>query len=189
MTRQALIVIDVQESFRHRPYWHEADLPLFLANLSLLIGRAHAAGIPVVQVFHREAGDDPADPFSAASGLVRELPELVVRPTAVFYKQVHSAMFARNGDGSNLESWLFAQGIEELLITGIRTEQCCETTTRHASDLGFKVQYISDATLTFPMRTRSGREVSAAEIHERAELVLEGRFARIVTAAEALLLQ
>ena len=30
--------------------------------------------------------------------------------------------------------WLRNHGIEELLVTGIRTEQCCETTTRHASD-------------------------------------------------------
>ena len=62
---------------------------------------------------------------------------------------------------------------QALLVTGIRTEQCCETTTRHASDLGFAVRYVTDATLTFPMRTRSGRDVSAAEIRERTELVLE----------------
>jgi len=78
------------------------------------------------------------------------------------------------------------RGIGELLITGIRTEQCCETTTRHASDLGFDVRYVTDATLTFPMRTRGGREVSAAEIQERTELVLDGRFAQIVTTAGAL---
>jgi nicotinamidase-related amidase len=184
MTRQALIVIDVQESFRHRPYWTEDELPAFLAKLRSLIGRAHAAGIPVVQIFHRASGDDPSDPFSMASGLVREWPELPVGAAAVFHKTAHSAMLGRSEDGTSLEAWLRAQGIGELLITGIRTEQCCETTTRHASDLGFQVQYITDATLTFPMRTRSGREVSAAEIRERTELVLEGRFARIVSAAE-----
>jgi len=43
-----------------------------------------------------------------------------------------------------------------------------------------------NATLTFPMRTRAGREVSAAEIRERTELVLDGRFARIVSTADAL---
>jgi hypothetical protein len=48
------------------------------------------------------------------------------------------------------------------------------------------VRYVTDATLTFPMRTRSGREVSAAEIRERTELVLDGRFARIVSSADAL---
>jgi nicotinamidase-related amidase len=94
-------------------------------------------------------------------------------------------MFGEDARGETLEVWLRARGIGELLVTGIRTEQCCETTTRHASDLGFKVRYVSDATLTFPMRTRLGREVSAAELHERTELVLDGRFARVVSSAEA----
>lgn len=185
MNNTALIVIDVQESFRHRPYWRAEELPVFLGNLRSLIERAHAAGTPVLQVFHREPGDDPANPFSAASGLVKEMPELPVHATAVFWKQVHSALFAQSADGTTLEAWLRAHGIKQLLITGIRTEQCCETTTRHASDVGFQVQYVTDATLTFPMQTRAGREVSAAEIRERTELVLEGRFARIVSAAQA----
>jgi hypothetical protein len=48
------------------------------------------------------------------------------------------------------------------------------------------VRYVTDATLTFPMQSRSGRDFSPAEIRERTELVLEGRFARIVATAEAL---
>jgi len=184
--RQALILIDVQESFRRRPYWRDDELPLFLTNLRSLLERARARHIPVVQIFHQELGDDPADPFSSPSGLVREMPELAVAADAVFYKHVHSAMFAQDSQGSTLETWLRAQGVQEILVTGIRTEQCCETTARHASDLGFQVQYITDATLTFPMRSRCGREFSAAEIRERTELVLDGRFARIVATAEAL---
>jgi nicotinamidase-related amidase len=114
------------------------------------------------------------------------MPELALRADAVFHKQVHSAMFAAAADGTTLEAWLRARGIDALLVTGIRTEQCCETTTRHASDLGFDVRFVSDATLTFPMCSRAGREVSAAEIRERTELVLEGRFARVVASADAL---
>jgi hypothetical protein len=36
-----------------------------------------------------------------------------------------------------------------------------------------------DATLTFPMVSGSGRTYTAAEIRERTELVLEGRFAQV----------
>jgi len=183
---QALLVIDVQESFRKRPYFSDEDLPAFLANVQSLIDRCRARGIPVIQIFHQERSEDPADPFSAASGCVRAMPELKLHPDAVFYKSVHSAMFATGAAGTTLEAWLRAHGIDALLVTGIRTEQCCETTTRHASDLGFDVRYVGDATLTFPMRTRAGREVSAAEIRERTEMVLDGRFARIVATAEAL---
>jgi nicotinamidase-related amidase len=184
--KQALIVIDVQESFRQRPYFRADELPAFLSNVQSLVDRSRERGIAVVQVFHQEPGDDRANPFTAASGFVRAMPELELRPDAVFHKQVHSAMFGTDAAGSTLEQWLRARGIDELLVTGIRTEQCCETTTRHASDLGFGVRYVTDATLTFPMRTRSGREVSAAEIRERTELVLDGRFAHVVSSADAL---
>jgi len=184
--KQALLVIDVQESFRHRPYWRASELPPFLKNVQCLIDDAQAREIPVLQVFHEELTNDASDPFSRVSGLVRPMPELSLRPEAVFYKQVHSAMFAETRDGITLEQWLRHHGVEEVLVTGIRTEQCCETTTRHASDLGFKVRYVTDATLTFPMTSRSGREFSPAEIRERTELVLDGRFARIVMAADAL---
>lgn len=184
--KQALIVVDVQESFRRRPYFREEDLPAFLRNVQSLIDRCQSRGIPVVQVFHEEPGDDADNPFTAASGCVRTMRELTLRPDATFRKSVHSAMFARSTEGTTLEEWLRKRGVGELLVTGIRTEQCCETTARHASDLGFSVRYVTDATLTFPMRTRGGREVSAAEIQERTEMVLEGRFARVVTAADAL---
>src|SRR5438105_4227656 len=126
------------------------------------------------------------NPFTAASGFGRTMPGLPLEAEEVFSKQVPSALFARDRHGATLEAWLRERRIAELLITGIRTEQCCETTTRHASDLGFQVRYVSDATLTFPMQTRSGREVSAQEIRAHTELVLDGRFARIVSAADAL---
>ncbi len=48
------------------------------------------------------------------------------------------------------------------------------------------MRYVSDATLTFPMQTRRGREVSAQEIREHTELVLDGRFAQVVSTADAL---
>jgi nicotinamidase-related amidase len=184
--KQALLVVDIQESFRRRPYFREQDLPAFLRNVQSLINRCEVRGIPVVQIFHQEPGNDADNPFCAASGWVRTLRELTLRPEAVFHKSVHSAMFGRSAEGTTLEEWLRKRGIGELLITGIRTEQCCETTTRHASDLGFNVRYVTDATLTFPMHTRAGREVSVAEIQERTEMVLDGRFAQVVTTADAL---
>jgi nicotinamidase-related amidase len=184
--KQALIVIDVQESFRRRPYFRPEELPGFVRNVQSLINSCRARGIPVVQVFHQDPEEDPGNPFSAASGCVRTMAELSIEPDVLITKQVHSALFGRSADGTTLEEWLRRRGIGELLVTGIRTEQCCETTARHASDLGFSVRYVTDATLTFPMRTRAGREVSAAEIQERTEMVLEGRFAHIVSTAGAL---
>ncbi|MGX7705745.1 isochorismatase family protein [Methylobacterium sp. Gmos1] len=177
MPDTALLVIDVQESFRHRPYWDEADLPRFLDRTQALIDGAVARNVPVVQVFHVEE----EGPFSLASGNVRTLEPLRLAPDAVFHKRRHSALV-----GSGLDVWLNQNGLRRLLVAGIRTEQCCETTTRHASDLGYAVDYVAEATLTFAMTDAAGRRWSADEIRARTELVLAGRFARIATVAEAL---
>lgn len=183
--RKALLVIDVQESFRARPYWQPEEAPAFFANVQTLIDRCRAQGIPVVQVFHQEPHAPPGDPFHPASGLVRAMRELRLEPDVIFRKEVHSSLYGKAADGTTLEQWLRKQEIEEILVSGIRTEQCCETTTRHASDAGFKVMFATDATLTFPMESRSGRRFSAADIRERTELVLDGRFARITSTANA----
>lgn len=176
-SRTALLVIDVQESFRHRPYWNNNDVPEFIGRLQKLIDGARADGVPVVQIFHVE--DEGV--FSLASGYVKTLSGVSIKPDAIFQKHSHSALV-----GSGLDVWLVQNGIRRLIVSGIRTEQCCETTTRHASDSGYDVDYVTEATLTFPMTDRHGRVWSPKEIKERTELVLQDRFARIVTVEEAL---
>lgn len=176
-TQRALVVIDVQESFRHRPYYRSDDVPRYLERLQRLIDGAQRSGIPVVQVLHVEDTGD----FSLSSGHVTAMSGLSIDPTVVFQKRRHSAMV-----GTGLDVWLTLHHISRLIVCGIRTEQCCETTTRHASDLGFEVDYVTEATLTFPMLDRSGREWMPAEIAARTELVLADRFARIVDITTAL---
>jgi nicotinamidase-related amidase len=177
MSDSALIVIDVQESFRQRDFWNEQSLPAFIERQQALIDGAAAAGIPVLQVFH--VTDSGA--FSEGSGFVKTLAPLRISPDAVFRKRRHSALV-----GSGLDVWLIGNGIRRVIVSGIRTEQCCETTSRHASDLGYAVDFVGEATLTFPMTDATGREWSAAEIWARTELVLAGRFARIATVEQAL---
>lgn len=185
--KQALIAIDIQESFRRRPFWDDTELPAFVSATQGLVDACAARGIPVLQVFHVSKSDDPANPFSQASGLVRTIPELSIQPTEVFHKTVHSALYARDVQGDTLHEWLTRNGIEEVIVCGIRTEQCCETTARHASDAGFKVRYALDATLTFAMESpSSGRRYTPQEIKAHTELVLAGRFARVLPAAQAL---
>ncbi|HXJ91179.1 MAG TPA: isochorismatase family protein [Candidatus Binatia bacterium] len=173
----ALLVIDVQESFRHRPYWSDSDVPSFVENLQKLIDGAMAREIPVVQVFHVEE----SGVFSPESGYVVPLQGLSIAPDAVFHKRSHSALI-----GSGLDVWMVQHGIGRVIVSGIRSEQCCETTTRHASDSGYQVDYVTEATLTFPMTDRHGRKWSPDEIKSRTELVLDGRFARIVSVEGAL---
>jgi nicotinamidase-related amidase len=173
----ALIVVDVQESFRQRDYWSDLDTPSFFDRQQALIDGAKALGIAVVQIFHVE----PEGVFSLASGHVRTLAPLVIDPDVTFHKHRHSALV-----GSGLPVWLTERGIRRLIVSGIRTEQCCETTTRHASDLGYEVDYVSEATLTFAMTDAHGHRWSAQDIKARTNLVLADRFARIATVEQAL---
>lgn len=175
--KTALIVIDAQQTFKHTAYWDDADLAAYLDKQQQLIDGCAENGVPIVQIFHQsEKG-----PFSVAEHR-RTIDGLRLAPAVTMIKNVHSALA-----GTGLMAWLTAQGINRLIVSGIRTEQCCETTTRQASDSGFKVDFVTEATLTFTMtHGRSGRAYTTAEIRERTELVLEGRFARIVSVAEAL---
>jgi nicotinamidase-related amidase len=178
----ALLLIDVQQSFTARPYWSEDDLPSFLARTNELLRGAAQRGIPVVQVFHTDAPDSADNAFAVASGLVRPLDGLAPFDAALrMHKHRHSALV-----GSALPVWLHERGIRRLIVAGIRTEQCCETTTRHASDEGYEVDYVTEATLTFPMATPAGGRLSVAQLKERTETVLQGRFATICTVAQAL---
>ena len=81
----ALLVIDVQESFRHTPYFEESGLTKFIAAQQALLDGAEAAGIPVVQIFHVD-GDRA---FSAESGFIRTFEGLSINPSVAFQKNRH----------------------------------------------------------------------------------------------------
>jgi nicotinamidase-related amidase len=177
----ALILIDIQESFRHRPTWSDAELPRMLDRTGALIRGAERRGMPIVRVLHEDPGD-ATNPFAAASGHVRPLTGLAAyTPALEVVKHRHSALA-----GTVLPIWLRSEGIGRIIVAGIRTEQCCETTTRHASDEGFDVDYVTEATLTFAMKRLDGTPIATRDLMAHAEAVLAGRFATICTVDEAI---
>lgn len=176
MTRTALINIDTQQSFHHREYWQESGFGAFQQAMLGLIEGCESRGIPVVDIFHV----DDSGPFSLQSGHVLPMSFLRHKPAVIFQKHVHNA-FTDTG----LDRWLRERDIHCLIICGLRTEQCCETTARVASDLGYRVIFVSEATLTFPMTYR-GITLDTHDLRHRTETVLAGRFAEIKTVAETL---
>ncbi|KAF1022396.1 MAG: Peroxyureidoacrylate/ureidoacrylate amidohydrolase RutB [Paracidovorax wautersii] len=182
MTKTCLLVIDVQQSFVHRPFYTPHEVPAFLAAQNALIEGAKAQGLPVVRVFHCGGEARPDNPFALESGEVRPLEGLApFEEDARFVKTRHSALV-----GSGLDVWLTRHGIGRLIVSGIRTEQCCETTTRHASDLGWQVDFVPAATLTWDMVQPNGRTLTAADIRLRTATVLQDRFAHVCGVDEAL---
>jgi nicotinamidase-related amidase len=191
MSQTALIVIDVQESFRVRPNWSAVDHPDIADRVNRLVAAARDRGDLVVWILHSEPGTGGA--FDPAEGHVRLIEGLT--PAAgepVITKTSHNAFTT-----TNLQQLLTQRGIRELVISGIRTEQCCETTTRVASDLGYDVVFVTEATATTPLPhwtmpsdatleeiLADPRTLSPAVIAERTEYALAGRFATIRTLDE-----
>ncbi|MBN9185016.1 MAG: isochorismatase family protein, partial [Microbacterium sp.] len=101
---------------------------------------------------------------------------------------VNSAFY---GD-PDLHAWLQEQGIRELVICGIQTNMCVETTARMAGNLGYDTTVVLDATRTFDLSEDvAGLGVvtrTAAELMATTALVLQGGgFARIVATADLVL--
>ena len=81
--------------------------------------------------------------------------------------------------GTDLELILRSRGIDTLIITGIATNVCCETTAREAAVRDFRVMFLSDGTATFGMG-----EVSAAELQRATCTTLGAVFAQVLTVDE-----
>lgn len=177
-----LIVIDAQESFRHRPYFSERDMPAYLAAQNTLIEGCLRNAIPIMRVFHVDGSDIASNAFAIKSGHVKPIAGLIdFAADITLHKHRHSALV-----GSGLEVWLNQNQIGKIIVSGIRTEQCCETTTRHASDLGYSIDYALDATMTWDMQQPDGKTLSAADIRMRTATVLQDRFATVCNAQSAL---
>ncbi len=67
----ALILIDMQESFRQEPDWDEAASRLPLVRTNTLLDGAAARGVPIVRILHSDGPEDATNPFALESGFVR----------------------------------------------------------------------------------------------------------------------
>ncbi|MEV4252800.1 isochorismatase family protein [Spirillospora sp. NPDC049652] len=187
----ALIVIDVQESFRQLPDWGHISQPDIVSQVNRLVEAAREREQLVVWVLSARHGSGTV--FDPALGHVRLMDG--VRPRddePVLTKSAHNAFTT-----TNLQQRLTALGVRKLTISGIRTEQCCETTARLASDLGYEVDFAIDATATSPIPhpdtpddvpyaelLDDPRTLGIDDILTRTHYALSGRFATIRTVDE-----
>ena len=104
------------------------------------------------------------------------------RPDLLVTKTVHSAFHGT----PDLHDWLGKDEIDKLVICGIQTNMCCETTARIGSDLGYEVRFAIDATHTFDQDDHDGGTVTADELARVTAANLDPEFGRVLTAAEAI---
>lgn len=85
----------------------------------------------------------------------------------------------------DLGAWLTAEGISQIVVAGIQTNMCAETTARMGGNLGYDVLFAYDATYTFDLEGPFGWRRSAEEIAQASAVSLHGGgFARVVTTEE-----
>lgn len=176
----ALIVIDVQQGFEDA-YWGRRDNPAAEENIAALLAAWRASRRPIVVVRHDSR--TPGSPLAAGS-LGNALKEFVadVEPDLLLTKSVNSAFYGE----PDLESWLRERGIGQIVIVGIQTNRCNETTARMAGNLGFDVRYPIDAMHTFDTEGPDGEVVTAEELTRATAASLHGEFARVVRTADVL---
>ncbi|HEY0224936.1 MAG TPA: isochorismatase family protein [Mycobacterium sp.] len=178
--RTALLVIDVQESFRQRAAWTEISNPNIVADVSRLVAAARTGGHEVIWILHSEPGSNGA--FDPEAGFVTPIDGLAPAPEEPVLTKVSRNAFTT----TSLGRLLTQRGVGHLAVAGIQTEQCCETTARLAADLGYQVSFVTEATATFPItRPDTGAVLGTSEIIARTEFALAGRFARIAGIEDA----
>jgi nicotinamidase-related amidase len=183
--RLALVNIDVQRCF-------VSDSPLACPEALALIPRINriadvcrASGILVVHVRHvLNADSSNAGVLGEISPIVRQgiiaagsesaalHPDLVVDPGDVIVEKPRFGAF----HATNLEQVLRARGVDSIIVSGLATNVCCDTTAREAFARDFRVFFLSDGT------ANSGTdELSPDEVRRATCSTLARRFAQVLT--------
>jgi nicotinamidase-related amidase len=178
LDRLALLVVDVQQGFGD-PVWGARANPDAEANIATLLAAWHGAGRPVVHVRHDS--DEEVSPLRP-DGPGNALQPFVVaagEPDLLVTKSVNSAFHGT----PDLDAWLRERALEGVVVCGITTNHCCETTARVGGNLGHRVLFVTDATYTFDRAGPDGVVITAGELARVTSANLHDEFARVVTTA------
>jgi nicotinamidase-related amidase len=175
----ALIVIDVQAGF-DSPYWGRRNNPDAEANIGRLLEAWRASDRPVFHIQHLSTTDgSPLVPGGSGCEFKEFAKPLWHEP--VVTKKVNSAFI-----GTDLEQRLRGRGIATLVVCGLTTNHCVETTTRMAGNLGFQTYLVGDAAATFDRVGPDGVTYPAEQVHAMSLANLHGEFATVIDTAAAL---
>jgi nicotinamidase-related amidase len=180
LERTALVVVDVQQGFDDAAYWGRRNNPGCEANVALLLQEWRRHGRPVVLVRHDS--DTAGSPLAAGSPGNALKPEVAVEPDLLVTKRVNSSFHGT----PDLDAWLRSRDLDGLVVCGITTNHCCETTARVGGNLGHRVLFALDATATFDRAAPDGSVVLADELARVTATNLHGEFATVVRTADLL---
>lgn len=170
----ALIIIDVQTGMDH-PKWGARNNPDAEANVARLLSAWRESDRPIFHIQHLSTSEEsPLRPGAPGVEIKDEAKPLWHEP--VITKRVNSAFI-----GTDLEARLRQRGIGTVVICGLTTNHCVETTTRMAGNLGFVTYLAGDACATFDRTGPDGISYPAAQIHSVSLANLHGEFANVTS--------
>lgn len=172
----ALILIDVQMAFIE---WERAgkrrNNPDAVDNIARLLDAFRRKGLAIFHIRHASTETDSAlRPERSGYQPMPQAREHAGEPVLV--KHVNSGFI-----GTDLEKQLRDGGHQTVVIAGITTNHCVETTTRMAGNLGLQAHLARDACYTFDRVGFDGQLESAEIVHAMTLSNLNGEFAAIVT--------
>lgn len=171
----ALLIIDVQQALCYGEY-AAFEAERVIERINLVSRKARAAGAPVVVIQHESRGgplDHGTDGWRLADGLDVQSTDILVRKTAT--DSFHN---------TELQSVLRARGVTRLVICGLQSEFCVDTTTRRALALGYPVALVSDAHSTLDNSVLSAAQISAHHNETLANITSFGPRVTPVSAAQ-----
>ncbi len=195
--KMALINVDMQNLFVDGYPLSAPDGLELLERINGLARVCRAAGILVIHAMHvlRPDGSN----IGVLGDLVPPVRDGVIDQGAES-AALHDDLDIRDGDiilekprygafhGTDLELILHGRGIDSVIVTGITTSVCCETTAREANVRDFRVFFPSDGTSTFAFGGMTKEEIERATCVNMAHcfaqvLTVDELIARIETAS------
>lgn len=173
MGKKALLIIDVQMAMftgETHVYRDEA----VLNNIAAMLEKARTAGMPVIFVQHTVPGDEE---FERGKPTWEIHPRIKPMETEDIVEKSYWDSFM----GTKLESVLKGKGITDLIIAGMQTEYCMDTSVRRAFSMGYRDILVSDAHTTY-----DSEELKADQIIRHHNKIWNDRFAKLKTTEEVL---
>lgn len=172
--KKALLIVDVQKAFEDKK-WGERNNHSAEENISRILTLWREKGWLVVHIQH--TSDHPSSVFYPKNEgfAIKEIVE-PIGEEVVIQKKVNSSFI-----GTNLEDFLKANEISQVVITGLTTPHCVSTTTRMSGNLGFETFLISDATAAFGLKDQNNIYYDAETIHNVSLATIHDEFATVLT--------
>lgn len=148
------------------------------ANIKKSLDKWRFLGLNIIHVRHVSHNEQSL--FYDGSFGAEIIPLLSPRENELVLNKTKSGAFS----DTNLHNELSNRSAETIILTGFTANDCIDVTARQATELGFSVAVISDATATFDIQGHDGKIHPAERVHELVLANLHAQVAEILTSAQ-----